>query len=127
MIKTINEEIFYQGSEQKTGTIYSEVKSIAFQVVDNVAVIYNELGFIETIEDVELGNYEKKNVLSTKVLKYTDEELKSLIEGVGRDFNSPVTNLVIQEMNTFSDDIILKDITDNPTQYFGLTSDKWTK
>ena len=46
MVKTINEEIFYQGSEQKTGTIYSEVKSIAFQVVDNVAVIYNEIGFI---------------------------------------------------------------------------------
>ena len=127
MVKTITDETFYQGSEQKSGVIFSEIRGISFQMIDGVSVIYNEIGFIETVEDDILGTVDVKHILSTNILKYNDDEMKVLIENTGRDFNSPVTNMMIQEMNTFVDDIILNDITENPSNYFGLTVDKWTK
>jgi hypothetical protein len=127
MVKTITEETYYQGSEQKTGIVFSDVNLVSFQNRDGSVVIYNEIGVIETVTDELLGDLNVNKVLTTRILKYNDEELKTLIEGTGRDFNSPITNLLISEVNSFVDDIILKDIETNPSNYFGITVDKWTK
>ena len=127
MVKTITEETYYQGSEQKTGIVFSDVNLVSFQNRDGLVVIYNEIGVIETVTDELLGDLTVKKVLTNRILKYNDEELKTLIEGTGRDFNSPITNLLISEINSFVDDIILKDIETTPSNYFGITVDKWTK
>lgn len=127
MIKTINQETYYQGSEQKTGIVFSDVNLVSFQNRDGSVVIYNEIGVIETVEDELLGTLTINKVLTTNILRYNDEELKTLIEGTGRNFNDPITNLLISEINSFVDDIIMKDIEVNPANYFGITVDKWTK
>jgi hypothetical protein len=118
MIETINEETYYEGTQQKTGVIYSEVTLVSFMNKDGVIVK-------ETIEDEELGTLTINRALNTNVLKYTDQELKALIDGTGNTFNSEGTNLLLAEINSYVNDIILKDITDNPGNYYGLTVEKW--
>lgn len=125
MVETINEEIYYEGTQQKTGVIYSKVTLVSFMNLDGVIVVYNQVGAKELIEDEVLGTYYVYRALNTNVLKYTDFELKELIDGTGNDFNGELSNYLLLEVNKFVNDIILKDITDNPANYYGLTVDKW--
>lgn len=128
MIQTITQENYVKGSEQKTGILFADVNLISFMNKDNSIVVYFNLGEVLTVMDEVLQEeVTVYSLLITRTLKFTDEEMKTRIEGTGIDFNSPVTNLLISEMNKFVDDIILKDIELNPSNFFGLTVDKWQK
>jgi hypothetical protein len=128
MIQTITQENYTKGSEQKTGILFADVNLISFLNKDNSIVVYFNIGEVLTVMDEVIQEEETiYSILITRTLKFTDEEMKTRIEGTGIDFNSPVTNLLISEMNKFVDDLILKDIEINPSNYFGLTVDKWNK
>lgn len=126
MIQTKIAENYVEGTEQKSGILYVDTNMTSFLNKSNGIVVYLNIGVIltETLTepDVEVT---KHHVLNTKTLNYTQEDLKTMIEATGQDFNSPITNLLIDEINRFSDKIILDDITANPQNYFGLTADKW--
>ena len=128
MIQTITDENYVKGTEQKTGLIYSDVKLVSFLTEDGTILVYVNIGEIksEFIEDIqsEITTYP---VLSTRPIKFTQDEIKTLIEATGNDFNGPVTNLLLDEINKYVDDIILNDITNNPANYFGLDVSKWRK
>ena len=126
MIKTIANENYVKGTEQKNGFLYVDTNQTSFLNLDNSIVIYLNIGEIVEEFDLDLQeNITKYPLLNTRVLKYTQQELKSLIEATGENFNAPITNLLINEINRFSDKIILSDITLNPQNYFGITVEKW--
>lgn len=128
MIETINNENYYENGVQKSGKLYSDVTQVNFLNQDNSIVVYNQLGVhgteIDPVTEIEVPT---KRVLVNKVLKYTQEEMKALIESVARNFNADNTNLLLDEINLYVDDMILNDITNKPENYFGLTVDKWHK
>lgn len=122
---TIANETYYNGTEQMTGKLYSKVTQVNFLNVDNNIVVYNEIGVIKT-ENVEgLGEITSHSPIVNRPLKYTQEEMKALIDATGINFNAGLTNLLIDEINAFVDAIITNHITNNPQNYFGLTIDKW--
>ena len=128
MITTINSEDYTKGTEQKNGFLYCEVNLVNFLNKDGRIVVTNIIGEKVTLFDELLKEEVESYIpLTVKRLSYSEEEIKLLIEGTGKDFNSPVTNLLISEINLFVDDIILKDIEVNPSNYFGITVDKWIK
>lgn len=126
MIQTKIAENYFEGTEQKSGILFVDTDLTSFLNKSNVIVVYLHVGVIETIVDVDPPlEYENKKILNTRVIKFTQDELKTKIVATGSDFNSPITNLMIDEINKFSDKIILDDITENPLNYFGLSVDKW--
>ena len=127
MITTITEETYYQGTEQKTGKLYTNVKQVNFCNSDNTIVIYHEIGSIETKTDEIAGDYTVHVQLKNNAIAYTQNEMKTLIDATGRNFNADSTNLMLDEINQYVDDILLAEITSNPQNYFGLTVNKWEK
>ncbi len=128
MVKTITDENYIKGTEQKTGLLFVDVDLVSFLNRDGTTVVYYKIGeIVEIFDEVIQENITTYPLLEARTISYTQDEIKALIEGTGRDFNSPVTNLLIDEINEFIEDIILVDITNNPAQYFGLTVDKWQK
>lgn len=126
MIQTKQAENYIQGTQQKQGVLYVNTDLVSFLLNSNGIVVYLNIGVVNT-ETIEDPSTEVTTLvtLDTKVLSYSEDEMKALIEATGQDFNVPVTNLLISEMNKFSDQIVLNDISENPQDYFGLTSDKW--
>lgn len=126
MIKTIVEETYFEGSEAKTGILYSTVKQVNFLIPDGMIVAYNEIGVIETVNDPDVGITTVYRVMDNRPLKFTDQEMKDLIDATGGVFNAVTDpNLLVSEMGMFIDDIIINDITVNPHKYFNITIDKW--
>ena len=122
MIKTKIEETYFEGTEAKSGILYSTVKQVNFLTSDNMILLYNELGVIEEVADPNVGTTYIYRALDNRALKYTENEIKTLIESTGKNFNS---NLLVTEMNSFINDIIINDITNNPNKYFNISIDKW--
>ena len=128
MVQTIVKENYVQGTEQKNGTIFVETNLTSFLNGSNGIVVYLNIGVIEDVVSLDPPiEYTVKKPLNTRVINFSQEEIKTLIEETGQDFNSPITNLLITELNRFSDKIILDDITQNPQNYFGLSIDKWVE
>lgn len=125
MVETISQETYYEGTEQKSGILYSDVKQVNFLPLDNGIIVYNEIGVKETIVDDIIGEQVIYRPLDNRAIKYTDEEMKSLLDATGDFFNSNDSNLLLAEMLKFSDTIIMDDITNNPGNYFGISVDKW--
>ena len=126
MIKTITTENYVKGTEQKNGLLYVDTNQTSFLNLDNAIVVYLNIGEIVEEFDFDLQeNVTKYPLLNSRVLKYTQQEMQTLIQGTGENFNDPITNLLINEINRFSDKIILADITLNPQNYFGITVEKW--
>jgi len=126
MIKTITTENYVKGTEQKNGFLYVDTNQTTFLNLDNVIVVYLNIGEIITeFDELLQQEIERYSVLSTRILKYTQEEMKILIEATGKNFNDPITNLLIDETNIFSNSIILDDITKNSQNYFGINVIKW--
>lgn len=126
MVKTITEETYFQGSEAKSGILYSTVNQVNFLTEDGMIVVYNEIGVIEEVDDPEIGPTTEYNIMDNRPLKYTDQEMKDLLDSTGQLFNSgSPANLLISEMNQFINTIIINDITVNPNKYFNITVDKW--
>lgn len=126
MIKTITPENYVKGTEQKNGLLYVDTNQTSFLNLDNSIVVYLNIGEIITeFSELLHENVTTYSVLNTRILKYTQQEMKILIEATGQNFNDPVTNLLIDETNRFSNSIILNDITENSQNYFGITVDKW--
>ena len=126
MIKTITTENYVKGTEQKNGLLYVDTNQTSFLNLDNSIVVYLNIGEIVEEFDFDLQeNVTKYPLLNTRVLKYTQQEMQTLIQETGQNFNDPITNLLINEINRFSDKIILADITLNPQNYFGITVEKW--
>jgi hypothetical protein len=126
MIQTITAQNYTKGTENKNGILFVDVNLLNFLNKDGRIVIYFTIGeVIETFDDTLQENVTSYPALSARTISYSDAEIKALIEATGRDFNSPVTNLLIAEIDSFVNDIILDDISNNPNNYFGLTSDKW--
>jgi hypothetical protein len=127
MITTIEEQKFYSGTEQKIGFLYAEINSYLFSENDNIIQVQRVIGEKKSkYDDVLQDNIETFEPLSVSVINYTDQEFKELIESTRTDFNSPVTNLLLQEFAKLSDNLILKDIELNPKNYFGITVENWT-
>jgi hypothetical protein len=128
MIKTITTENYVKGTEQKNGLLYVDTNQTSFLNLDNAIVVYFNIGEIVEEFDLDLQeNVTKYPLLNTRVLKYTQQEMQTLIQETGQNFNDPITNLLINEINRFSDKIILADITLNPQNYFGITVEKWVE
>ena len=128
MIKTITTENYVKGTEQKNGLLYVDTNQTSFLNLDNAIVVYLNIGEIVEEFDLDLQeNVTKYPLLNTRVLKYTQQEMQTLIQETGENFNDPITNLLINEINRFSDKIILADITLNPQNYFGITVEKWVE
>jgi hypothetical protein len=128
MIKTITTENYVKGTEQKNGLLYVDTNQTSFLNLDNAIVVYLNIGEIVEEFDLDLQeNVTKYPLLNTRVLKYTQQEMQILIQETGENFNDPITNLLINEINRFSDKIILADITLNPQNYFGITVEKWVE
>lgn len=126
MIQTITDQNYTKGTEQKTGKLYVDINQCNFLNLDNSIVVYFNIGEILVEHDeILFEDITTYPILETKPITYTQEEMKVLIESTGKNFNDPVTNLLIDQINVFSNDIILEDITLNPQNYFGLTVDKW--
>jgi hypothetical protein len=126
MIKTITTENYVKGTEQKNGLLYIDTNQTTFLNLDNSILVYLTIGEILTEFDFDLNeDVTIYNALDTRVLTYTQEEMKVLIEATGGNFNDPITNLLLDEINRFSNSIILDDITNNPQNYFGLVVAKW--
>ena len=128
MVQTITDENYVKGTEQKNGLIYSNVKLVSFLNEDGVILVYVNIGeIITTFDDLTQTDITTYPLLNTRPIRFTQDEVKALIEATGNDFNSPVTNLLLDEINKYVDDIILNDITTNPANYFGLDVAKWRK
>jgi hypothetical protein len=126
MIQTKIAENYTKGTTQESGVLYVDTNLTSFLNGSNGIVVYLNIGVVEEVSEIEpIIEFTQFNILSTRVLKYTQEEMKILIEESGQNFNEPITNLMIDEINKFSDLLILDDITSNSQNYFGLDVSKW--
>lgn len=128
MVETINPENYVKGTEQKNGVLFNKLTQVNFLPLDNIAVCYVVMGEYVNVFNPETEEEELVAMpLITRSIKYTEAELKTLIEATGRNFNADGTNLLMAEINAYADDIILEDITNNPQMYYGLEVAKWHK
>lgn len=128
MVKTITNENYVKGSEQMNGILFNELTQVNFLPLDLVAVCYVVLGEVVNVLDPDTNEEQEINrPLITRKITYTQDELKTLIEETGRNFNADGTNLLMDEINNYADDIIINDITANPNMYYGLEASKWEK
>jgi len=128
MVQTITDENYTKGTEQKTGVLFVDVDLVSFLNRDGNIVVYLKIGeVVDVFDEVLQDTITTYPLLDARTITYSQDEIKTLIEATARDFNDPVTNLLLDEINTFVEDIILSDITANASKYFGLTVDKWQK
>ena len=125
MIQTTTPQNYVQGTTVKQGIVYALVRNVMFQLTDNNMVCYLEMGVIVNQLDPNGEPEQVYQKLGTDTLPFTDEQMKALIDATGTYFNSNQSNLLIADMNVYSDTIILNDIAVNPDKYFGITINNW--
>ena len=126
MIQTKTPQNYVQGTTVKTGIVYAVVKNVMFQLLDDNMVCYLEMGVIQNVFDPNTESEEQVYVsLGVDTLTFTDVQMKALIDATGTYFNSNQSNLLVADMNVYSDTIILNDIAVNPDKYFGIELANW--
>ena len=126
MVKTINLQPYVDGTVAKNGIIYSDVNFVNFLLPDSMITAYREIGVIEDYEDpITFEMSVRYRKLSVEPIVFTDQSMKVLLDATGGYFNSNQSNLLVAGMKSYSDLIILNDITNKPENYFGITIDKW--
>lgn len=127
MVETqIAQDFFLGSSKQDPKILYVEVTNVSFNTRDKVLVVYIEKGYKDLVLNPETKQNELKRFpISNDKKIYTQAQMKDCILASGNDFNHDGENMIANEMVRIADDIIMKDISANPGDFFDKQPELW--
>jgi len=121
------ETITLNSGQVITERIFMDITNISFDLKDDKVIAYIKMGY-EVTQTIPMTDGETEIVecvISHKGKSFTEARMKEMLDLNSIIFNSDQSNLLLTEMISNSITILMSVITEDPSQYFGITAENW--
>ena len=126
MLKTKTAQNYQLNGVNYSAILFTKIDDIFFRLRDKMVVIYVVKGYEATEAHPTTGEDVLKQVVIGNVpFKFTQAELKDLIDNAGINFNSTGDNLLLDDMAAAGVEIISSLITADSSRFFGVDAAEW--
>ena len=83
------------------------------------------MSLAEQLSQVLQEEVTRFNRIANQAKRYTDQEMKELLDGASIIYNSNDSNLMTAEMNKATDAILLDLVSKDSSLFFGVSVENW--